>query len=187
MVRILALSGMVVAAAVSVPSDASALSFTTDNRRVYVDDDKEKEVKVKVSKGSSQNNLEYGYFLNDSKDFKRFDYSSDNSFHGGDSIDLALYNPSKSKYYKLSDSGDDNSYDVEVALDEENGNGNSGERGYKNAHVNWAINDDSNSHELVLCFPDGNNGSTAVPEPATLFLLGSGLLGYAFLSRKKKG
>jgi len=183
MIRILALSGMVVVSAVSVPSIASAFSITSDKPAVSIDGDKDKRVTLRVSKkDSSGDSHSYGYFLNDSKEFTKLDDSESHSFRGGDKIDFAVYDSSKTKYYKLSNGSKDDSYDVEVALDEDEEE----KDGYHSAHIKWSIPEESNSKEFCLDLDDGNNGYTAVPEPATLFIMGSGLVGYALMRRKKR-
>lgn len=183
---ILALFGIIAVSAVSVPFNASAFSITQDKPRIYVDGGGEDEVTVKVSKGSSQDSFSYGYFLNDSNEFTNLDDTRSYRFRGGDKIDFAIYNPSKTKYYRLSDGKGDNSYNVEVNFDQD-ANGNGATQGdYHDAHIKWSIPGESNSVECRLDLHDDNNGYTTVPEPATLFLMGSGMVGYALLRRKRK-
>jgi hypothetical protein len=53
-------------------------------------------------------------------------------------------------------------------------------------HTDFRLRDLNNGYEqLFILLQDGNGGNGHVPEPGTLVLLGSGLIGLAIYSRRK--
>lgn len=189
----LSLFSMIAVSAVFVPSNASAMSLTTGTPLIAIDGDSDSNVTVRVFSASLPFLFSYGYFLNGSTTFTTLAPFSFNTFQGGDVIDLALYNPFNLKYYTLSGDKADDSYSVAMNLGGEVTTGSPQQPAdwtrpyYYNANMTWSIPAVINTNELAINFTNGNDGlSTAVPEPATLLLMGSGLVGYALMRRRKR-
>ena len=188
----LALLGIIVSAAAFVPSQASALSLTTGIPLVAIDGDSDSNVTVRIFSASLPSLFSYGYFLNGSATFTSIAPFSLNTFQGGDVIDLALYNPFNLKYYTLSGDNADDSYSVAMTLGGEVTTGAPQQPAdwtrpyYYNANMTWSIPAVINTNELAINFINGNDGLSTVPEPATLLLMGSGLVGYALMRRRKR-
>lgn len=136
----------------------------------------------------------YGYFLNNSNTFQaitpNFGPFNFSSVQGGTIIDLALYDGVK--YYTLSGDTADNSYSVQMKFDHPVTDGAPQlpatwtDAYYQSVNITWSLpNTTANVSGLVLDFFDGNDGVAPVPEPATLFMLGAGLIGFAVWGRNK--
>ena len=189
----LSLFGMIAASAVFIPSNASALSLTTGTPLIAIDGDSDSNVTVRVFSASLPIFFSYGYFLNGAAAFTTLDPFSLNTFQGGDVIDLAIYNPFNLKYYTLSGDSADDSYSVAMNLGGEVLTGAPQQPAdwtspyYYNANITWSIPSVINTNELAINFSNGNDGlsTSSVPEPASLLLMGSGLVGYALMRRRK--
>ena len=139
----------------------------------------------------------YGYFLNGSSTFSTLAGGiSINTFTGGDIIDFALYDSGINRYYTLSGDSADSSYSVAMTFANPVTVGAAQQPAgwtlpyYYNANMTWSLPPNVlNTNELALNFiNNGNDGiaPVSVPEPATLLLLGSGLLGLGYFRRNRK-
>lgn len=136
----------------------------------------------------------YGYFLNNSNTFHtitpNFGPFNFISVQGGTIIDLALYDGVK--YYTLSGDTADNTYSVQMKFDHPVTQGAPQlpatwtDAYYQSVNITWSLpNTTAKFSGLVLDFFNGNDGVAPVPEPATLFMLGAGLIGFGIWGRKK--
>lgn len=187
----LAFFGVIAASAVFVPSHASALTLTGGSPIIAIDGDNDDNVSVDILSVGGTSSYAYGYFLNGSSVFTNVSSFSVNTFQGGDIIDFALFDGSK--YYTLSNDLFDDSYSVLMTFSNPVTTGapqqpSDWTRDYfYNANITWSLPTIVNTNEFAHNFRDnGNDGIAPVPEPASLLLVGSGLVGYGLLRRRKK-
>lgn len=187
-----ALLGVIASAAAFIPSQASALSLTSGSAIIAIDGDTDNDnITVNILSAGGTSTYIYGYFLNDSTTFNNITPFSINTFQGGDIIDFALFDGSR--YYTLSDDLQDTSYSVLMTFDNQVNTGAPQQpvdwtRPYfYNANITWSLPTIVNTNEFSLNFANnGNDGIAPVPEPASLLLMGSGLVGYAIMRRRRK-
>lgn len=187
----LSLLGILTASAVFIPSQASALTLTTGDRIMAIDGSTDGNVTVDILSVGGTATYDYGYFLNGSSTFTSVLPASLTTFNGGDILDFALYDGTR--YYTLSGDKLDASYSVVMNFGTEVTTGAPQQPAdwtrpyFYNANITWSLPTVVNTNELALNFiNNGNDGIAAVPEPATLLLMGSGLLGYALMRKRKK-
>lgn len=183
--------GVMAATAVFIPSNASALSLTSGNQIIAIDGDNDSNVTIDILSIGGTSTYAYGYFLNNSTAFTTVSPFSFNTFQGGDRIDFALFDGAK--YYTLSNDLLDDSYSVlmnfanEITVGVPQQPADWTRPYYYNANITWTLPTVVNTNEFALNFRDnGNDGIAPVPEPASLLLVGSGLVGYGLLRRRKK-
>lgn len=183
---------MVTAILIGLSASSYALLLDTGSPIIAIDGNNDSNVTVWIeSVGISS--YEYGYFLNSSALFvpvaniPAIPYVGITAFQGGDVIDFALYDGSK--YYTLSGDAADSTYSVQMTFGNEVLVGSPQQPAgwnapyYYNANITWSLGATVNTNELSLNFNNGNDGVAPVPEPATLLLLGSGLLGCVALAK----
>lgn len=187
----LAFFGVIAASAVFVPPHASALTLTSGTPIIAIDGDNDANVTIEILSAGGTSTYAYGYFLNSSTTFTNVSLFSVNTFQGGDIIDFALFDGGR--YYTLSNDLTDDSYSVLMTFDNEITTGAPQQPAdwtdpyFYNANITWTLPTVVNTNEYALNFVNnGNDGIAPVPEPATLLLVGSGLVSYGLLRRRKK-
>lgn len=168
---------------------AWALS-TSGTPIIAIDGSTDGNVSVDILSVGGTSAYTYGYFLNGSTTFNQINLAAVSTFQGGDIIDFALYDGTR--YYTLSGDNADSTYSVLMTFDNEVAAGSAQQPGdwtlpyYYNVNITWLLPNIINTNELALNFiNNGNDGVAPVPEPSTLILLGSGLLGFGFFARKR--
>lgn len=166
---------------------------------IAIDGDSDGNVTVDILSVGGTSTYSYGYFLNGSTAFTALSYGlyGVSTFQGGDIIDFALYDGTK--YYTLSGDFADSTYSATITFANEVTVGTPQQPVswsspyYYNANITWVIGGistvNTNSLALNLFSDTGNNGVAPVPEPTTMFLLGSGLVvglvGHCWRKRKE--
>lgn len=189
----LAFFGVIAASAVFIPSHASALTLTSGTPIIAIDGDNDDNVAIEILSAGGTLTYAYGYFLNSSTTFTDVSFVSVNTFQGGDIIDFALFDEARARYYTLSNDLLDDSYSVLMTFDNEVTTGAPQQPAdwtrpyFYNANITWTLPTVVSTNEYALNFRDnGNDGIAPVPEPASLLLVGSGLIGFGLLRRRMK-
>lgn len=159
-----------------------AISLNVGTPVVAIDGNSDGNVTVDIlSVSPASPSYTYGYFLDGSPAFTPLSSLNVTTFQGGDVIDFALYDGAN--YYSLSGDYADNSYSVQMGFDNPVTIGAPQQPAdwsqpyYYNVNISWSLpNTFANTNELALSFTGGNDGVAPAPEPASLLLLGSGLL-----------
>ncbi|MBM2838873.1 MAG: hypothetical protein HW415_1498 [Deltaproteobacteria bacterium] len=179
------------AVALMMPAPASALTLTTGTLIIAIDGDSDSNVAVDILSIGGTTSYTYGYFLNGGAIFNAVTPFTPTTFAGGDVLDFALWDGTK--YYTLSGDAADGTYSVmmtfanQVTVGSPQQPATWPEPYYYNSNITWTIASTVNTNEFTLNFTNnGNDGIAPVPEPSTLLLLGSGLLGIGLFSRKRK-
>lgn len=187
----LSLFGMIAASAVLVPSDASALTLTSGRAIIAIDGNSDGDITVDIQSVGGATGFTYGYFLNGSSTFTSVAPWPPVTFQGGDILDFALFDGTR--YYTLSDDFADNSYSVTMYFGGEVTSGSPQQPAdwtapyFYNANITWTLPTVINTNEYSFNLGNTNNdGIAPVPEPATLLLMGSGMVGYALMRRRKR-
>ncbi len=176
-------------ALMSVPAWAITMGGTPI---IAIDGNTDGNVTVDILSAGGTGTYTYGYFLNGSSIFSSIGFVSVATFQGGDVIDFALYDGSR--YYTLSGDNADSSYSAIMTFANQVTVGAPQQPAwwsnpyYNNANITWILPTVVNTNELALNFVNnGSDGVAPVPEPGTLILLGSGLLGFGIMGLRKKG
>ena len=160
---------------------------------IAIDGDNDSNVTVDVFSVALTSPYVYGYFVNAGPTFYALGALSTVTFDGGDLIDFALYD--YTRYYTLSGDSADASYSVTMTFGNQVTAGSPANPAgwsspyYYNANITWTLSSVINTNELALNFRNGNDGlaPVSVPEPLSLILLGSGLVGVGLAGRRFKG
>lgn len=167
---------------------------------IAIDGDSDSNVTVEIMNLVLTSPYEYGFFLNGGSTFYSLGNSGSSTLRlqGGDILDFALYD--YTKYYTLSGNSADATYNVRLMLGDEVTTGSpqqpAGWTGsyYSFASLYWIFPGTggvTNELEMTLNFSNGgNDGVAPIPEPGTLILMGSALVGFAALksrSRRRNG
>jgi hypothetical protein len=200
------MAGLLVGMALLQPPNTSLalpLSLSEGSPLIAIDGDRDRNVTVKLASIEVSSRFNYGYFLNGSSTFTALDPILDLSvFQGGDIIDLALQDRRSGSIYSLSGDADDTDFEVAMTFGNRVLEGSPQQPDdwtapyFYNANITWTIHlrhdHVVNTNELAINFVNGGNdgvapinGGAKVPEPASILLLGSGLVGLGVWKRAR--
>lgn len=174
-------------------SPEPALALTMGGTEVVmVDGDTDSNLTVKLLSAGNTAPYTYGYFLNSGPSFYSLSTVDSRYFNGGDIVDFALYDGTR--YYTLSGDDAEAAYSVTMSFNNPVTVGAAQQPSdidvyYYNLNIVWNLSSritvSTNEYALNL-INYGNDGVAPVPEPSTILVLGSGLLGAGlWLNRKK--
>lgn len=195
------MKGMLLLVVVILMSGSAWALSTSGTPIIAIDGDADKNVSVYIASIGLTPTFTYGFFLNGNYttfNTLAWDFIGIDGFQGGDVIDFALYDGSR--YYTLSGDSADASYSVTMGWANQVTIGSPQQPAwwtdpyYYNVNISWIIGGigvNTNEYALNLWRNNGNDGiapvsaAAPVPEPSTLILLGSGLLGLGYFGRKR--
>ena len=191
-------------------SGGSAFALTLDVGSPLLMIDGNGDTNTKVTLGNfnvTPSNYGLGYYLNNGSTFNDLGTGWGSiiwSLNGGDVVDLALYDDTDGNgvydssvdfLYTLSGDFSDDSYsvimdfsgDIDVSNAEQPSTSELIAMGidtyWQDVNINWSV---TSGYTLSFALSTKNDGIAPVPEPGTLLLLGSGLMGVAAYARRRK-